>query len=302
MRNESRNHLVVGIFVAAAGLALVAWIALISGRSGATDRYEILYDRVTGLKRGAQVLYQGHHIGSIGSIDFLPDQRIFRVGVAIQRGWPIPQDSVAKIKASGLLSAVVIDIDAGVASQHLEPGATLQSESPGDLFAALASVAGEMGSLITKEVRPLLKLVRSDVPELFDSLQRVLAETNETVRRIGNVLKEENAQSLDRIVVNTERTTSDAASLLSEMRTTQGELNQAITTLNGVVQSRSGELEQSVDDLQKSLEAVALHVDAIATNLEAATRDMAAFSNQVRRDPSVVLRGRSKAEDPKETE
>ena len=39
------------------------------------------------------------------------------------------------------------------------------------------------------------------------------------------------------------------------------------------------------------------HIDAIASNLEDTTRNAKEFSEQIRKDPSVILRGRNAADD-----
>ncbi len=105
MRDDTRNYIVVGTFVLAMGVALILWIALLSGGTGATDSYSMRYANVTGLDEGTQILYEGYPVGLIEQVSRVSDERDphFRVDVAIQRGWRIPDDSVAEIKASGLL-------------------------------------------------------------------------------------------------------------------------------------------------------------------------------------------------------
>ena len=56
MRNEKRNYIVVGAFVIAMLVALILWIALMSGGVGGTDKYFIVYDNVMGLKKGVEIL------------------------------------------------------------------------------------------------------------------------------------------------------------------------------------------------------------------------------------------------------
>jgi phospholipid/cholesterol/gamma-HCH transport system substrate-binding protein len=43
---------------------------------------------------------------------------------------------------------------------------------------------------------------------------------------------------------------------------------------------------------------VALRADAIAHNLEATTRNMNEFSQQIRENPGLIIRGRSAADEP----
>ena len=68
MREDSRNYMIVGSFVLAMLVALITWIALLSGRTGATDDYHIVYDNVMGLKTGVEILYEGYPVGLIEDI------------------------------------------------------------------------------------------------------------------------------------------------------------------------------------------------------------------------------------------
>ena len=65
VRDGARNYVIVGAFVLLMLLALVLWIALLSGRTGATDRYTIAYTNVMGLAEGAPVSFQGYRIGKV---------------------------------------------------------------------------------------------------------------------------------------------------------------------------------------------------------------------------------------------
>ncbi len=129
MRDDTRNYLAVGAFVIAMGAALILWIALLSGGTGATDSYSMRYANVTGLDEGTQILYEGYPVGLIEQVSRVPDERDphFLVDVSIQRGWRIPDDSVAEIKASGLLGGYLISIREGSSSTYLEPGAMIAS-------------------------------------------------------------------------------------------------------------------------------------------------------------------------------
>jgi phospholipid/cholesterol/gamma-HCH transport system substrate-binding protein len=301
MNDDRRNYVVVGACVVLVVVLFVGWIAMISGRSGATDAYHAIYQKVPGLKVGSHVLFQGHRIGYIDRIDYDATARQFRLALELERDWQVPEDSIASIKASGLLSAVVIDIRGGESARNLSPGSEVRTEESADLFAALSSVASQLGGMMDEDLQPLLASIRDDVPEVMDSLQQFMDQANETVRRINRVLREENADRLDRIVINAEESSRQVSSLMGGMRETRAELHEAIVAVNDVVQARQGDLDQSLADLQRSLEAVALHIDAITASLESASRDMAAFSNQIRRDPSVVLRGRARADDAPES-
>lgn len=300
MKGGRERDVVVGTFVLVVVGLLVAWVAMITGRTGPTDTYHAYFERVPGLKVGGQVLFQGYPMGFVDAIDFDPAEGVFEVDLALQRDWPVPEDSVALIKASGLLASVVVDIQSGRSDRRLAPGGTVASEEPADMLAALTTAARQLGSLMEEDIRPLLASLRSDVPEITSSVQRVVDATNVTVERVNNLLRDENAGRVDRILLHTEDASARVARLMSDVQETQRELHDATVALNHILQSRQGDVDRSIVDLQQTLQTVSLRIDAITTNLEATSRDMAAFSNQIRRDPSLVLRGRDRPDDPPE--
>ncbi len=137
MRDERRNYLLVGTFVIAMGVVLIAWIAVLSGLTGATDRYHVVYDNVMGLARGTEVLFEGYRVGFVDGISRteVEGRQRFRADIRVRRGWRIPEDSVAVITSGGLLSAVVIGIRSGESPTALAPGSEIEGEDAPSLIA-----------------------------------------------------------------------------------------------------------------------------------------------------------------------
>jgi len=50
VKNNKANYLIVGTFVLAVIVGIVASVALLTGRTGATDDYFAIYDNVTGVE------------------------------------------------------------------------------------------------------------------------------------------------------------------------------------------------------------------------------------------------------------
>ena len=71
----------------------------------------------------------------------------YQLQLSIQRDWPVPEDSVAKIVASGLLAAVTIDIEEGISDSLLDPKSEIESREAANLFAAVNEVAEDIRSL-----------------------------------------------------------------------------------------------------------------------------------------------------------
>ena len=147
MRSSKINYLVVGVFVIGMVVALVGSIALLTGRTGATDNYHAYYANVTGVKFGTQVVYEGYPIGQVEAV--IPEEKDgrmqFRVNFGVTQGWRIPNDSIGEVAAPGLLAAVTLSIKAGRSKVALKPGEQIISKDRSDVFAVVSSVARQLG-------------------------------------------------------------------------------------------------------------------------------------------------------------
>ena len=294
MRNDRRNYAIVGAFVLAMAAALVVWIALMTGRTGATDGYFVLYDDVTGLKPGVTILYQGYPVGYIDSIapHEVEGRRRFRVDLSVQRGWRIPADSLATITAPGLLAAYVIDIREGASEQMLEPGAEIPGRGAADVLAAVNSLAGEVEHILDERIGPIFDELADGMPRIVANLEVFTKDLTVATEQINAVLEPANVERVASILRNLEGTTEESERLLRELGVTRGKLDGVVVKVDALLDEDQGQLGLALEDLQHSLAAVAAHIDAIAAELEATTRNASEFSRQIRNDPSVLLRGR----------
>jgi phospholipid/cholesterol/gamma-HCH transport system substrate-binding protein len=291
---DRRHYVLVGAFVVAMTAALLLWIGLISGRTGATDPYYTVYENVLGLEPGARILYEGHPVGVIHDIRPVErdGRRVFRVDLRVREGWPIPVDSVAAVKAPGLLSSVVIDIEGGRAHETLPPGSEIPSREAADVFAAVGDVAASVQRLVDEELRPIVAEAGRTTPEILANLERLTAALDEAARQLAAALAPENVERVSSILGHLEGSTARLEPLLDDVAHVESEIDEITERVAALLDASEGELGQALVHLDRSLEAVARHVDAIAANLETASRDLSEFGDQIRRDPSVLLRGR----------
>ncbi len=293
MRDERRNYLVVGTFVIAMGIILIAWIMVLSGLTGATDRYYVVYDNVMGLTRGAEVLFEGYRVGDVDGISLteVEGRQRFRTDIRVRRGWPIPDDSVAAITSGGLLSAFVIGIRSGESATLLAPGSEIEGEEAGNLLADISGVAGKANTLIEKKVEPLIDDLTKAIPSIVDDLAVLTSNLRVVVDRVNQILSPQNAGRVERTLANFEGTSASLATAAGNLAETQSRLDALLGTLNALMDRNVGALGHGIADLHHSLEAVARHIEAVSRNLEAATRNLSELSLEVRRDPSLLIRG-----------
>jgi len=300
MKEANRNYVAVGVFVLSMLTALVLWFAVLSGVTGSTDGYYILWDNVMGLKPGTKILFEGYQVGVIKDIERSPDADSggpnYRVAIEVERGWPIPESAVAETTAPSFLAALVVNIAAGDSNTLLEPGSVIQSREQGDLLSAAGDAISKLSELL-EFVKPRIEEITNSVGSVLNEenarqLQAMITTLND---RVEDLLSVENAQRVDIILKNLSAVSEDVSALTSGLHDTKAQIDGVMAKINDLVNDHSGDVEHALVDLHASLEAVSRHIDAISRNLEDATRNANEFSEQIRSDPSVLLRGREAA-------
>ncbi|SDF60769.1 phospholipid/cholesterol/gamma-HCH transport system substrate-binding protein [Limimonas halophila] len=149
------------------------------------------------------------------------------------------------------------------------------------------AIARELRALSRRMNREMLDAETSgDVTRGLDDLAAASEKLN------ADVLSGENRERIRRSLANLRTFSARFTTLASELRATQAELNTLATNLNDQVEANGDAVRSSVRDLQHTLDTIARHIDAITNNLEGTSRNMNEFTRQIRRDPSLLLRGR----------
>ncbi|MDR3438428.1 MlaD family protein [Telmatospirillum sp.] len=315
MRDSRINYVLVGSFVLAMLVAIVVSIAVISGRTGSTDAFYTVYDNVGGVKYGTKVLYEGFPIGQVDDIRPQRDggKTRFRLRLAVAQGWQIPEDSVARIAASGFLAAVAVDIKGGSSQVLLKPGADVRGQSGGNLFNAMADIASEVTSLSQNGLRPLIEALNRTVsafgpvleqraPQLFDNLVSLSADLASKTPRISSNVEQmtngmnrlfspENTRKLEDVIANADRTSANLAELTGSLHSSKAKVDSILTTIDKVAADNGETVGQGLKDLRYSLQAVARNIDSVTYNLEGTARNMNEFSREIRQDPGLLLGG-----------
>jgi phospholipid/cholesterol/gamma-HCH transport system substrate-binding protein len=292
MKSDRINYLVVGSFVIASIAGLIVAIALLTGRTGATDTYYTSYTDTTGLKFGSQVLYMGYPVGQVQEIKpVVENSKVsFRVRLEITedfKTWQVPKDSVAQIRAAGLLAAITIDIRSGESSETLQPGDHLPGQEQSDVFVAVTDAANTLKFLTENSVKPLIENLQAYVsgfgsvldehggelianlrvvsaelaaqtPGLIEKFIELADELKHTGAQLRTALSDENAQKVGAVVDNMVTASEDFVSLIEDTRrqvdallgpSTSQKVDDALLNISGASQN----LARLSDDVNKSL-------------------------------------------------
>jgi phospholipid/cholesterol/gamma-HCH transport system substrate-binding protein len=307
MTSAKVNLTLVGAFVLAGAASLVIALALLAGRSGPTDRYYTFYSNVAGLKYGSQVLYEGYPVGQVEQIDPVQEKGrlLFRVHLSVTRGWQIPEDSIARSEATGLLAPQTVAIAAGRSAKMLAPGGIITPGATNGLMSSVNSIATDvdqlteralvplvenlnqqvsvLGAIIDDDVRPLVhntnKLMASaatQMPQILENANAASANLARISDRVGGFLDGERVQQLERM-------TASADQAVSNFKASSDEVREA---------TRQGapDVVASLRELRLSVESLSRRSEAISQNLETSTRNLQEFSREIRQSPGALLR------------
>jgi phospholipid/cholesterol/gamma-HCH transport system substrate-binding protein len=327
VKNNKANYLIVGTFVILVIAGVVASVALLSGRTGATDDYYAVYDNVTGIEFGTRVLYEGFPVGQVEDVKPIQENGrvMFRVDLSVTENWKIPSDTVAEIASSGLLAAVTISLEAGEAKKTLEPGSQIISAPSANVMATVADLARDISALAESDIKPLLstmnrtvggfgdlldakgaaliedvRLILGDIseqtPEIIDNIGKFSKKLNVSADRFAEILNPENVEAMDSIIENMKVTSGNLSKLTVEFSKTRESLDDLMGNVGTVISDNRLDVDRSIVDLRYTVETVSRHINAINQNLEGASRNMFEFTRQIRKNPGLLLGGTAPAE------
>ncbi len=322
MRNHFINYTAVGAFVCAMIVALVVAITLVTGRTGPTDPYVVMLDNVMDIKYGTVVRYEGFQVGQVDKIepDLKDGKYRFKVRVGVLSGWKFPVDSVASIAASSFLAAKTLDIHGGVSKDVIAVGGEIKGSGPSDMFALMASSAGQVSSLLQNGVTPLITELQGSVKRLTQTtdtqinavgtgVQGLIRNANgkldviteqvkvltddmaDNLAQVRKLLADGNIDAVKRILGNLDRASKNADQTIAELNALAKEVNGVAQDVHLMISDNRKNVDKSVADLEYILRSVSQNIDAITNNLEGSTRNMNEFSRLIRQNPGLLLSG-----------
>lgn len=224
----------------------------------------VYYQNIAGLQESSRVTMRGVDIGNVSKITLGRDS--VEVVLNIERSYVdmIPDNSIAEICASGIMSGVEVAILQGDSSDIIASGGVLQGRVKPDMLGALTdkgTALMEGMSQTVESVNRLLAINSENLTSFVSNLERVGLSISSIVEatagNIDNAMADieqftsalaESTDNIERIVANFDAVTADVAE-----RDIVAKLSTALDSLNGVltaVSSGDGTASQLLADKQ----------------------------------------------------
>ena len=287
------NQAVVGAFVlvlAAAGIAAVLWLG--SGRLSRKEYGTYLAyftESVSGLNLHAPVKYRGVAVGSVRQIALDPTnpERV-RVVMEIQEGTPVKQDSVAILGVQGLTGIAYVELEGGSRESASLPSRT------GEPFPVIRTGPSLMRRLDSAGMTLLADLDESTkrVNDVLDQETRTqLRGTVSDLRRVSQALARRSAD-LEAIVASTAELARNGARASAQLPP----LLEQVDRSAGALQRMADSVSLAGQSARSALDGEALpEVGRLVGELRGTAASLGRVSRELEQDPSLLVRGRAPA-------
>src|SRR5687767_6887873 len=275
------NHILVGAVVLGMLAALVLFVVWLSQAGGDQDKkYDILFSQaVEGLAKGSAVTFSGVPVGSVESINLMPDTPQFvRIRISVGEETPVIVGTTATMKATFT----------GIASIQLDPPERdprrRQRGRPIECPEVNPEAQCPFGV-------PLIPTKPGALGQLLNSAPELLERVSALTARLTELLGDRNQNSIAAILENVQVISRNLAERSDEIAATLAEARVAIRQ-TGVAAQEMGQLADTADrslsqDVRPMLGDLRQTIRAAETsmgNLDAAIGDarpgLQAFSKQ----------------------
>ncbi len=290
------NYTVVGIFVIVLGAVLVAgvlWLATGGSFQKKYDLYRAIEDEsVDGLNLNAPVKYNGVDVGKVWQIRLDPGnpERVNLI-LAIERGTPIKEDTVAMLKTQGLTGIAYVELSGGApAAAPLRASAG----SPYPLIRTKPSLSARLENVLTTVLTKLDSTSNNINALLSDQNQAAFKSALADIATVAHTIAARK-DTLDAGMTNAARTfaNTDALTLkLSPVIDQIGHSAAAIEKMGNAVADAGKTVNSDAVDVKHFTSDSLPELERLLGELSALSISLRSLSEQTERNPSSLLFGR----------
>ena len=239
------NYVLIGAFVLLAAGALALFTLWIAGNpfSRSYKDYDVIFNGpVNGLSEGGEVRFNGIKVGEVTTLrlDRMDPNRVI-AHVRVEAQTPVRTDSVAQLNFMGITGVTFIQILAG------DPNAPLLTAANGET--------------------PQIPTSRTLVDELFQGGQDLLGVSGDTIKKVNEMLSEENLQHLTSTLANLDRAVAKIAEddgIIDEATKALANINTAAAALS----TAAGSVDTAATSFSKDFNTLTTDVSGVVAKLD----------------------------------
>lgn len=254
-----------------------------------------LSESVAGLSEQSPVKYNGVQVGFVKKIELnTNDPRQVELTLSIESSIPITTSTTATLISQGITGVTYVGLAAG--SSDLTALKKMDGE-PYPVIPAKPSLFNQL-DMIIKEVSENVNKVSMQTQKIFNEQNaRYIQKTLANIEQVTEVIAHNSAnidssiRNMDAFLLNVSKVSKEFPEVLSELRvgvkkfnTLANDMSKASKSVSSTMASGKNTIEQISQQAVPSATTLLNRLNAISANLEK-------VSNEMRQNPSVVIRG-----------
>jgi phospholipid/cholesterol/gamma-HCH transport system substrate-binding protein len=274
------NFVLIGAFtvaVIAGGFLFILWIAGV-GQVSHRKTYEVLFTgSVSGLTRGASVVFNGLRVGEVLQVDFVPNDpgRVAAI-IDVDGRIQIKKDTQARLELQGLTGGSAIALSGGAPDAPLLAGLdgappVIVAEPTANLLESVQNISVKADAILAKAD----KIVADNGPVITDTLKnldtftKALGDSSSGLGAALNGISELGKQ-IGPLAQKLQTLSGDADKLIGAVDPAKVKrVVSDVTTFTGALADSGGQMQALVTDAA----ALAKHLNETASRLDAALSD-----------------------------
>jgi phospholipid/cholesterol/gamma-HCH transport system substrate-binding protein len=240
---KAKKESLIGTTVIISLIVLYFGINFVKGNNAFSLGYNtyVEYDQANDLQDGAPVMINGIKVGQVKNIEILKNKKSsILVELLLTTDHPIPNDTKAVLKSSGLMGGMMIDLELGASQELIKEDqkfiGTVEASALAGVTNAIGPMTGKIDVLMTQVDQTL-----AEFKTLAQNLNKFMAEANLN-QKLNNV---------DALMLSLKKTSQIAQSTLQEIEQTTSSANQAIQDIE--MKKLSQKLQNTLDESNKMI-------------------------------------------------
>lgn len=297
MRRSRSDLILVGVFVLVTGTVLVGILLWIAGANVFRDQdhYTVLFDRsVSGLSPGATVEFQGVAVGRVADL-YLTEDIPPRVAVVldVRPGTPLRKDTRAALVGSLVTGIKFIQLQGGSDQEPLLPE---DSWIQGDVT-SLEQFRDRAVEMMDRALNILQRLDEKVFNEANnEKLSQFVSDLTAVAASLRSGLEVFQAQGTTTTLADLVKQVSGVAqkldSILTDLQANKDQLVGGVTDTVKRVDETVIAIRDLVKTLNAQLSSAGGSVGTVLGDLNTVTQRLEETVDEIRGDPSLLLRGR----------
>jgi phospholipid/cholesterol/gamma-HCH transport system substrate-binding protein len=294
------NYAAVGVFVLILSAALIGGILWLSSGGATRKAYDAYYaymdESVSGLNLDAPVRYRGVEVGRVRVIELAPENiEQVRLTMDIERGTPVRVDTVATMRTQGLTGIAYIDLTKG---RQDSPPLVAKPGQDHPVISSAPSLLVRLDSAVTTLLTNVNRSSENFNALTDDANRRAITQILSDLEAVSRALAARSGE-IDSGLTNAARAMENAARLTGEVSRLVERVHRsadAFDRMSGEVARAGANASDALDGARAEARRFAAETLPEAQLLVAELRDLTGslrrFSEQLERNPSVLLYGK----------